>query len=143
MCLYMYIYVYLYVHVRVYVCLYVHVYMCVCVYVCMCVCVYVCMCVCVYVCMCVCVCEFPDKRSWSHHAFKVHGRVREERQLVTGQQCPVCLRHYRSTEKLCNHIRYSFACKSALICAGTVVDPTPGIGSKKFLDGSKSAVATR
>ncbi|CAE7901166.1 unnamed protein product, partial [Symbiodinium microadriaticum] len=35
---------------------------------------------------------FPDKRSWSHHAFKVHGRVREERQLVTGQQCPVCLR---------------------------------------------------
>ena len=81
---------------------------------------------------------FPDKRSWSHHAFKVHGRVREERQLVTGQQCPVCLRHYRSTEKLCNHVRYSSVCKSALICAGAVVAPTPGIGSKKFLDGSKS-----
>ncbi|CAE7896755.1 unnamed protein product [Symbiodinium necroappetens] len=81
---------------------------------------------------------FSDKRSWSHHAFKVHGRVREERQLVTGQQCPVCLRHYRSTEKLCNHVRYSSACKSALICAGTVVEPTPGVGSKKFLDGSKS-----
>ncbi|CAE7199321.1 unnamed protein product [Symbiodinium necroappetens] len=29
---------------------------------------------------------FPDARSWSHHAFKVHGRVREERTLVNGQQ---------------------------------------------------------
>ncbi|CAE7190193.1 unnamed protein product, partial [Symbiodinium necroappetens] len=59
---------------------------------------------------------FPDKRSWSHHAFKVHGRVREERLLVNGQQCPVCLR--------------------------AVVAPTPGVGSRKFADGSKSQLPT-
>ncbi|CAE7944477.1 unnamed protein product [Symbiodinium sp. KB8] len=81
---------------------------------------------------------FSDKRAWSHHAFKVHGRVREERLLVTGQQCPVCLRHYRSTEKLCNHLRYSTECKSALIGAGVAVAPVPGVGSRKFVDGSKS-----
>ena len=81
---------------------------------------------------------FADKRAWSHHAFKVHGRVREERLLVDGQQCPVCLRHYRNTEKLCNHLRYSTACKAALLGEGHEVTPTPGVGSRKFADGSRS-----
>ena len=81
---------------------------------------------------------FADKRAWSHHAFKVHGRVREERLLVDGQQCLVCLRHYRSTEKLCNHLRYSRTCKAALLGHGHEVTPVPGIGSRKFVDGSRS-----
>ena len=81
---------------------------------------------------------FADKRAWSHHAFKVHGRIREERLLVDGQQCPVCLRHYKSTEKLCNHLRYSKACKAVLIGTGQEVVPAPGVGSRKFVDGSKS-----
>ena len=84
------------------------------------------------------VCEkvFVDLRSWSHHAFKVHQRVREERLLVSGKQCPVCLRHFANTEKLCNHVRYSLACKSALLLEGCSCEPQPGVGSRRFDDGT-------
>ena len=81
---------------------------------------------------------FRDLRAWSHHAFKVHGRVREERTLVNGRQCPVCLKHFANTEKLCNHVRYSNSCKGALLRSGLTATPTPGIGSRRFDDGSRS-----
>ena len=81
---------------------------------------------------------FPDLRAWSHHAFKVHGRVREERLLVDGTQCPVCLKHFPNTEKLCNHVRYSVSCKDALLRAGFTAAPTPGMGSRRFDDGRRS-----
>ena len=38
---------------------------------------------------------FRDLRAWSHHAFKRHGRIRPERRLVDGCQCPVCLKTHR------------------------------------------------
>ncbi|CAE7561409.1 unnamed protein product [Symbiodinium sp. CCMP2456] len=55
---------------------------------------------------------FQDLRAWSHHAFKVHGRRREERFLANGQQCPACSKHYPDTQKLCNHLRHSKKCKA-------------------------------
>ena len=84
----------------------------------------------------VCQKAFTDLRAWSHHAFKTHGRVREERQLVAGLQCPVCLKHFPNTEKLCNHVRYSRQCKGVLIASESVVQPTPGVGHRAFDDGS-------
>ena len=81
---------------------------------------------------------FADLRAWSHHAFKVHSRVREERLLVNGKQCPVCLKHYASTEKLCNHVRYSLPCKAALLSSGNRCEPQPGVGSRRFDDGTST-----
>ena len=81
---------------------------------------------------------FRTLRDWSHHAFKVHGRVREERRLFEGTQCPVCLKHFVNTEKLCNHIRYSGRCKAARLAAEVAVQPGPGRGSRRFDDGSRS-----
>ncbi|CAE7213307.1 unnamed protein product [Symbiodinium sp. CCMP2592] len=81
---------------------------------------------------------FRDLRCWAHHAFKAHGRLREERTLVNGKQCPACLRHFRNNEKLCNHVRYSRGCKQQLLGAGFQAQPAPGIGSKKYDDGHRS-----
>ena len=81
---------------------------------------------------------FRTLRDWSHHAFKVHGRIREERRLVEGTQCPVCLKHFANTEKLCNHVGYSARCKRALLAAHNIVAPGPGRGSRRFDDGSRN-----
>ncbi|OLP81404.1 hypothetical protein AK812_SmicGene38063 [Symbiodinium microadriaticum] len=51
----------------------------------------------------VCQKSCANLRAWSHHAFNVHGRLGEERHLVAGSQCPVCLTQFPNTEKLCNH----------------------------------------
>ena len=61
---------------------------------------------------------FNDKRSWSVHAFKCHGRVRASRQLVTGVSCPSCLRMYASHVRLCNHLHHSTQCARQLRRAG-------------------------
>ena len=79
---------------------------------------------------------FPDLRRWAHHAFKRHGRVREERKLVDGKQCPHCLHHFACTERVCNHLRHNAACRRALIARGHQVDIVPGVGSKKYDDGT-------
>ena len=84
----------------------------------------------------VCKQSFKNLREWSHHAFKRHGRVRPERTLVDGTQCPVCLRQYASNGRLCNHLRHSTACRHSLVSAGHSVAPQPGKGSRRFDTGS-------
>ena len=86
----------------------------------------------------VCSQVFRDLRAWSQHAFKVHGRVREERKLVSGKQCPVCLKHFANTEKQCNHVKYSKTCKTSLLRAEFSGTPAPGVGSRRFDDGSRT-----
>ncbi|CAE7243279.1 unnamed protein product [Symbiodinium sp. CCMP2592] len=81
---------------------------------------------------------FPNLRCWSHHAFKCHGRVREERHFASGTQCRVCLRHFATNFRLCNHLRHSKACLAALVSAGKAGVVQPGKGSKKFLSGEDS-----
>ena len=81
---------------------------------------------------------FADTRAWSHHAFKVHGRTREERRLVAGQQCPACLKHFQTNEKLCNHVRHSKRCKTMLIQQGASATPAPGIGSRAYQNAKPS-----
>ena len=85
----------------------------------------------------ICGSVFCDLRSWSHHAFKVHGRRKPSRCIVGGTQCPVCLCQYRNNAKLCNHIEYSRRCRDALLNAAMQCAPEPGIGSKRFDDGHK------
>ena len=80
--------------------------------------------------------SFADLRCWSHHAFEVHGRVREERRLVEGTQCPHCLRHFACTERVCNHLRHNQICRQALLARGHLVCPVPGVGNRKFDDGT-------
>ena len=75
---------------------------------------------------------FKDLRAWSHHTFKRHGRIRPERRLADGCQCPVCLKTYASNGRLCNHLRHSRACRDALSSTDIVVQPQPGHGSKRF-----------
>ena len=65
---------------------------------------------------------FPDLRTWSQHAFKVHGRIRNERWLIEGKQCPICFQHYAVIERLCNHLRHT----RALIVSMPIVQPTIG-----------------
>ncbi|CAE7526831.1 unnamed protein product [Symbiodinium sp. CCMP2592] len=79
---------------------------------------------------------FSDLRKWSHHAFKCHGRVREERYFAEGQRCKICLRHFASNFRLCNHLKHSRACLAALATAGATCDPQPGKGSKRFYSGA-------
>ena len=78
---------------------------------------------------------FPDLRSWSHHAFKRHGRVREARHVAVGTQCQVCLRHFATTFRLSNHLEHSRSCLAALVQHGRFVDTVPGRGSRGFNDG--------
>ena len=92
----------------------------------------------------ICGSVFCDLRTWSHHAFKVHGRRKPSRCIVGGTQCPVCLCQYRNNTKLCNHIDYSRRCRDALLNADMHCEPEPGIGSKRFDDGHKvMLLATR
>ena len=84
----------------------------------------------------VCKQSFNNLREWSHHAFKRHGRVRPERTLVDGTQCPVCLRQYASNTRLCNHLRHSATCRNSLVNAGHCVLPQPGKGSRRFDSGA-------
>ena len=84
----------------------------------------------------VCSKTFRGLREWSHHAFKRHGRIRPERRLASGTQCAVCLRHFASNGRLCNHLQHSRSCFNALVCAGVEVVPQPGKGSKTFDSGS-------
>ena len=57
---------------------------------------------------------FKDLRSCSHHAFKRHGRIRPERRLADGCQCPVCLKTCAANGRLCNHLRHNRSCRDAL-----------------------------
>ena len=79
--------------------------------------------------------SFRDLRSWSHHAFKRHGRVREARLVAQGSQCQVCLRHFATTFRLSNHLEHSRACLAALVQQGQYQDVAPGRGSRGFKDG--------
>ena len=83
----------------------------------------------------VCQQRFPDLRSWSHHAFKRHGRVKESRLVAQGTQCSVCLRHFATTFHLSNHLDHSKGCLAALVQHGHFVDTAPGRGSREFKDG--------
>ncbi|CAE7660388.1 unnamed protein product, partial [Symbiodinium sp. CCMP2456] len=83
----------------------------------------------------VCQQGFRDLRSWSHHAFKRHGRVREARKVAQGTQCQVCLRHFASNFRLTNHLEHSAACLAALVQSQCFVEAVPGRGSKRFQDG--------
>ncbi|CAE7673842.1 unnamed protein product [Symbiodinium sp. CCMP2456] len=80
---------------------------------------------------------FDSLCSWSHHAFKRHGRIKPARRLVSGTQCPVCLKQYRSNRDLCNHVTYGRACRHALINAGFDEAPAPGVGNRKYDDGTR------
>ncbi|CAE7876417.1 unnamed protein product [Symbiodinium microadriaticum] len=80
---------------------------------------------------------FDDLRAWSHHAFKRHGRVNPVRALAHGTQCAVCLKHFSTNKRLCNHLEYSRPCRHALINAGYSCQPAPGTGSRKFDDGHR------
>ena len=80
--------------------------------------------------------SFKSLREWSHHAFKRHGRIRPERTLVDGTQCPVCLRQYASNGRLCNHLRHSKVCRHSLVNAGHHVAPQPGQGSRRYNSGN-------
>ncbi|CAE7208996.1 Pgc [Symbiodinium sp. CCMP2592] len=82
-----------------------------------------------------CSCVFPGLREWSHHAFKRHGRCKPTRSLVTGSQCPVCLKNYACNARLCQHLDYTTSCRWALRNSGVYHDPEPGTGSRKFDNG--------
>ena len=86
----------------------------------------------------VCQRTFANLRKWAVHAFKVHNRIREERILANGTQCPSCLRQYASNQKLGNHLRYNKACRQTLLDGGERVLPAPGVGSRRYDDGSNS-----
>ena len=70
-------------------------------------------------------------QAWSVHAFKVHGQVQEARLLVSGEQCPICLKHYASNVHLCNHVANSCYCRHRLQAEGYTCEPQPGRGSRQ------------
>ncbi|CAE7802792.1 unnamed protein product [Symbiodinium sp. CCMP2592] len=81
--------------------------------------------------------SFPNLRAWSHHAFKCHGRVREERLYASGNRCNICLRLFASNFRLCNHLQHSKSCFAALLAAGDPGEPQPGRGSRKYNSGAE------
>ena len=83
----------------------------------------------------ICQQRFPDLRSWSHHAFKRHRRVKEARRYAVGSQCQICLKQFPSTFHLSNHLEYSSTCLAELVTGGHQVDVAPGRGSRRFQDG--------
>ena len=83
----------------------------------------------------ICQQRFPDLRSWSHHAFKRHGRIREARLVAWGTQCQVCLRHFATTFRLSNHLEHSRSCLAALVQQSRFAEVAPGRGSRRFRDG--------
>ena len=80
---------------------------------------------------------FCSLREWSHHAFKRHGRIRHVRNLVDGQQCPVCLRQFACNARVCQHLEHAHRCRWALLNAGAHCPPQPGVGHRQFNDGKK------
>ena len=59
------------------------------------------------------------------------------RALAQGSQCAVCLKHFEANKFLCNHLEYSTTCRHALINARIDHQPEPGVGSRRFDDGSR------
>ena len=72
---------------------------------------------------------FATRQAWSVHAFKVHGRVASSRLLVSGEQCPICLKQYPSNIQLCDHLQRSAFCRVRLVARGFACTPQPGRGS--------------
>ena len=73
---------------------------------------------------------FPNKQSWSVHAFKTHGRKTVGRGVLAGLQCQCCLRHFGTNLKLCKHLAYSTRCRRRLLAAGHSCESLPGQGSR-------------
>ena len=74
---------------------------------------------------------FDTRQAWAVHAFKVHGRVRQERTLVDGSACPICLRTFASNVRLCRHVQHTPRCKDMLLRGGFSVAAGPGVGSRQ------------
>ena len=74
---------------------------------------------------------FPTKQRWAVHAFSRHGRVKETRCLVSGEQCPVCLRQFSCHVVLCQHLDYSVRCRHRLQAAAFSCRPGPGVGNRQ------------
>ena len=71
-----------------------------------------------------CQTRFRTKQQWALHAFKTHGLVKATRRLVTGSQCPCCLRQLATNIALCNHLDRSAGCRLDLA-------PEPGLGNRR------------
>ena len=77
---------------------------------------------------------FPNKQTWSVHAFKTHGRKTVGRGVLTGLQCQCCLRHFGTNVRLCKHLAYSATCRKRLQAAGHFCETLPGQGSRHYAD---------
>ena len=58
---------------------------------------------------------FRTCAAWSVHAFKIHGRTTRVRDVASGTQCQVCLKHYKNHTSLINHLKYSTNCYEQLV----------------------------
>ena len=72
---------------------------------------------------------FRNRAAWAVHAFKVHGRVNDKRQLVFGTRCEACMREFISEDRLQRHLNYKTKCAVKLRHEGLVFPLQPGINS--------------
>ena len=78
-----------------------------------------------------CKMSFGSPAALSVHSFKKHDRVHTARYYITGTQCEACLKHYSSYVSLFNHVKRSLVCLAAYQTKAQVVDPEPGVNSRK------------
>ena len=72
---------------------------------------------------------FANRASWSVHAFKVHQRTNDKRDLIHSTRCEACMREYRSLDRLQRHLNHSTRCAVQLRQAGLFFPLQPGINS--------------
>ena len=72
---------------------------------------------------------FANRAAWSVHAIKVHQRTNDKRELIHNTRCEVCMREYRSLDRLQRHLNHSTGCAVQLRQAGLFFHIQPGINS--------------
>ena len=87
-----------------------------------------------------CAKRFKNRAAWAVHAFRVHGRLQEQRYILDGTRCEHCMKEYKSSRRLLHHLIYSTACADALYRAGHFVTPGPGRNNTKEDSGGRFPV---
>ena len=72
---------------------------------------------------------FSCRAAWSVHAFKVHQRVNDKRALINSTRCEVCMKEFRTEDRLQRHLNYKTSCAVQLRQAGMLYPIQPGINS--------------
>ena len=72
---------------------------------------------------------FGSRAAWAVHAFKCHGRTNDKRALIHTTRCEVCMKEFRSRDRLQRHLNYKLECAVQLRQAGLIFPIGPGINS--------------